>query len=493
MLTKFDAPMSAVETARLVREKQISPVEVTRSTIARIEARNPSLNAFVHQAFDEALGTARSLEQKIVDGESVGALAGVPTAMKDLWNFKPGWPATFGGIPALKDFKAPFSSTYPRRMEEAGAILLGATNSPIMGFRGACDNPLFGATSNPFDTSRNSGGSSGGSAAAVADGLVPVAGATDAGGSIRIPAAWCGVYGYQPSFGRVPLVMRPNAFAASAPFIYEGPVSRTVADAALVMSVLAGQDPADPFTYPGDVDWLGALNQSIKGLRIGFSPDLGVYPVDPAVAEMVQQAVAAFELAGAEVVPVDITIPHSQQELSDLWCRMICAVSASAFDGFRHQGVDLERDFANDLPERLLEGVAQARKMSLAELQADQAMRTTVYDALQTAFSTVDLIVTPTVAALPVLNESRGSTVGPNQVAGQAVDPLIGWCMTYFTNFSGHPAASCPAGLANGLPVGLQIIGRRWADATVLAASAAFEAARPWAQSYDICATRSLA
>ena len=152
----------------------------------------------------------------------------MPSAIKDLFDFKPGWPTTFGGVRALKNNIAQFYCPFAERIEKGGAILIGKTNSPVMGLRGVCDNYLFGATRNPFDTTRNSGGSSGGSAAAVADGMLPIAEGTDAGGSIRIPAAWCGVYGYKASYGRVPVVIRPNAFAGDLPFVFEGPITRTV-------------------------------------------------------------------------------------------------------------------------------------------------------------------------------------------------------------------------------------------------------------------------
>ena len=158
-------------------------------------------------------------------GEAVGLLHGVPAAIKDLFDFKPGWPSTFGGIPALRDFRPDFSCSWVERMEAAGAIVLGKTNSPVFGFSGVCDNRLFGPTGNPFAPARNSGGSSGGAAAAVADGMVSFAEATDGGGSARIPAAWCGVVGFKQSLGRVPLVMRPNQFGP-APFMFEGLVAR---------------------------------------------------------------------------------------------------------------------------------------------------------------------------------------------------------------------------------------------------------------------------
>ena len=172
----------------------------------------------------------------------------MPSAIKDLFDFKPGWPFTFGGVRAMSDCVARWHCVFAERIEKAGAILLGKTNSPTMGLRGTCDNYLFGPTRNPFDVRKNSGGSSGGSAAAVADGLVPFAEGTDAGGSIRIPAAWCNVVGFKASFGRVPVVMRPNAFAGDTPFVFEGPISRSVEDAALALTALAGYDPRDPFS-----------------------------------------------------------------------------------------------------------------------------------------------------------------------------------------------------------------------------------------------------
>ena len=183
----------------------------------------------------------------------------------------------------MKNCVAQWHCVFAERVEKAGAILLGKTNSPTMGLRGTCDNYLFGPTRNPFDLRKNAGGSSGGSAAAVADGLVPFAEGTDAGGSIRIPAAWCNVVGFKPSFGRVPVVMRPNAFAGDMPFVSEGPISRTVEDAALALNALAGYDPRDPFSIETTEDFLAAIRRSIKGWKIAYSPNLDVFPIDPAI------------------------------------------------------------------------------------------------------------------------------------------------------------------------------------------------------------------
>jgi amidase len=484
------AGLTAVDIADAVRGKKISPVEVVASAIARIERRNPSLNAFIHLGFVDARRAARQAEDAVMKGEPLGPLHGVPAAIKDLFDFKPGWPTTFGGVRALKDNIAQFHCPFAERIEKGGAILLGKTNAPVMGLRGTCDNYLFGPTRNPFDTTRNSGGSSGGSAAAVADGMLPLAEGTDAGGSIRIPAAWCGVFGYKASYGRVPVVIRPNAFAGDLPFVFEGPITRTVADAALAMGALDGYDPRDPHSLDEKVDYAAALRRPIKGMRIAYSPNFDVFPVEPAIATTVAKAVRAFEEAGAHVEEVKIGITTPQRELSDTWSRLMMPLNLGTLAAMKSYGIDLIKDHRTDFPPEYLRWIEIGEAMTLNDLERDQAVRSQVYDAMQTLFATHDLLVTPTVAGMPVRNRDDSNTVGPSTINGEAVDPLIGWCLTYPVNFTGHPAASIPAGLVDGLPVGMQIIGRRYGDADVFAASAAFEERRPWADSYRICAAR---
>lgn len=483
---------SAAELAADIAGRRVSPLEVMEETLRRVEAREPSLNAIVFRGFDEALESARQAGEALARGETGGPLLGVPVLMKDLFDFKPGWPATFGGIPAMADFSIDTHCVWAERMEGAGAIIIGKGNSPALGFRGACDNYLFGPTRNPFDTTRNSGGSSGGSAAAVADGLVPIAEGTDGGGSIRIPAAWCGVVGYQPSAGRVPSILRPNAFSGVSPFIYEGPITRTVEDAALAMSVLAGPHPGDPFCALDKPDFPAALDQGIEGWKVAYSPDLGVYPVQPEVAAVVEEAVRAFEEAGADIVEVDIDIELDQRELADLWCRLIMPLSLDAFANLAQGGLDILGEHRSDLPPEFLRWADHVASMSAMEYFDDNSRRTVVYDALQTILGDHEILVSPTLACMPVENLTTGETRGPTMIEGVEVDPLIGWCMTYFTNFTGHPAVSLPAGLSKGLPVGMQVIGRRAADVDVLTAGAAFERVRPWDDSYRIPANRSL-
>jgi amidase len=485
---------SAAELALKIRRRELSPVEVVDAAIARIEARNGSLNAFVFTDFDGARASAKAAEKAVMGGEPLGILHGVPSAIKDLFDFKPGWTSTFGGIRALKSNVVEARCAFAERIEEAGAILLGKTNSPVMGFRGTCDNYLFGPTCNPFNTAKNTGGSSGGSAAAVADGLVPMAEGTDGGGSIRIPSSWCGVYGYKASFGRVPFLSRPNAFGADTPFLFEGPIARTVEDAAIALTALAGYHPGDPYSLDEEVDFTGAVRRSIKGWKIAYSPNFDVFPVDPRVSAVVDKAVRAFEEAGAHVEEVKVGITRSQRELCDLWCRLITPLNLQTFEAFKAGGLDLLGEHRDDFPPQYLRWLDEGLSMTAMDFFQDQATRTEVYDAIQGVLNTYDLLVTPTLACLPVDNADDGNTVGPSEVNGEAVDELLGWCLTYPVNYTGHPAASIPAGLSaeEKLPVGMQIIGRRYADSDVLAASAAFERLRPWRDTYRICAERAI-
>lgn len=486
------AYMSASEIASRIRRRDLSPVEVVDAVIDRIEQRNESLNAFVFKGFEDARAAAKAAEKQLYSGEALGPLHGVPVAIKDLFDFKPGWPATLGGIRALKDLVMDFYSAFPAHMESAGAIIVGKTNSPTMGLRGTCDNFLFGPSRNPFDTSKNTGGSSGGSAGAVADGLVSLAEGSDAGGSIRIPAAWCNVYGYKASFGRTPVHIRPNAFSAINPFVHEGPITRTVDDAALALSVLSGHDPADPFSFDDKTDFLASTRRSIKGWKIAYSPDFDVFPVDERVAATVEKAVRAFEEAGASVTQVKLGIKRTQRELSDLWCRIITPLNVEALDGLKHAGIDLLGEHRDDFPPEYLKWIDAGPEIKMRDIAQDQAVRTEIFDAVQAVFKDYDLLVTPTLACLPVDNADDGNTQGPSQINGEEVDSLIGWCLTYPINFTGHPAASIPAGMVDGLPVGMQIVGRSTADCDVLAASAAFERLRPWQEHYQICRDRAL-
>jgi len=253
-----------------------------------------------------------------------------------------------------------------------------------------------------------------------------------------------------------------------------------------MLSVMAGPHPRDPLCLPDDgVSYLAATRRSIAGLRVGYSPDFGSFPVDRQVAAVVADAVEAFELAGARVEEVSVRMPRSQQELAALWVRMVGVLYAADFAAFKRQGIDLLGEHRADMTPQFVEMVEAAGRMNVLEYKADDELRTEVFDAIQDVFDSYDLLVTPTLAIPPVDNAADGNTLGPTRIDGEPVDPLIGWCLTYPVNFSGHPAASIPAGLTSeGLPVGLQIVAPRFADDTLLAASAAFERARPWHHLY---------
>jgi amidase/aspartyl-tRNA(Asn)/glutamyl-tRNA(Gln) amidotransferase subunit A len=477
--------MPASEIAQHIRQRNLSPVEVVDAFLQRIDARNGDLNAYIHVLHASAREAAKRAEQALTSDVPLGPLHGVPLAIKDLAAFKQGCPHTFGSKP-FADFVPEQNAVFVDQLERAGAIVLGKTNTPEFGHKGVTDNLLFGPTCNPFDRSKNAGGSSGGSAAAVAAGLTCLAQGSDAGGSIRIPAAWCGVYGFKASYGRIPMVSRPNAFQTHTPFIHVGPLTRTVADAALMLSVMAGEDARDPLSLPGaSPPYVAATRQSIRGCKIAYSPTFDVFPVDARVRDVIDQAVGAFETAGAVVEEVRLGLKRSQAELADLWVRQLAVIYAEFAATFKRQGMDLLAEHRADLTPAFAEMIEQGQDISAVDYRLDDHIRTEVYDAVQTCFDTYDLLLTPTLATPPVDNASDRNTVGPTQINGESVNPLIGWCLTYPINYTGHPAASIPAGLdAEGLPVGLQIIGPRFADELVLAASGAFERLRPWFDTY---------
>lgn len=476
----------AAEIASRIRRRDLSPVEVVDYFFDRIDKINPILNAFIILWHEDARERAKDAEKAVVSGEELGPLHGVPIAIKDLFDFRKGFVNTFGAKP-LANFIAPVSSPYVERLENAGAIILGKTNTPEFGHKGVTDNLLFGPTSTPFKVGKNAGGSSGGSASAVAAGLTPIAQGSDGGGSIRIPAAWCNVYGYKASYGRVPNVMRPNAFGSHTPCIHAGPITRTVEDAALMLSAMGGTHSRDPFSLPNDSsDYIAATKQSIKGMRIAYSPNWDIWPVDEEISTIVAEAVQGFKEAGAEVEEVKLGIMHDQYELSQIWVRQTAGLYAAAVLDFKKNGIDLLGEHEKDIPSQLTDVFRMGMEATGLQQSEDAIIRSEVFDAIQNVFEKYDFLVTPTLAAMPVDNASNGITLGPAAINAVKIDRCIGWCMTYLLNFTGHPAASIPSGLSRtGLPVGMQIIGRRFDDVGVLAASAAFERVRPWTHTYS--------
>jgi amidase/aspartyl-tRNA(Asn)/glutamyl-tRNA(Gln) amidotransferase subunit A len=479
--------LPATVLAQKIAARELKPTEVTEAFLDRIDALDGSLGAYTTVLWDGAREAAKRAEQQVVRREALGPLHGVPIAIKDLEDHKAGVRSTFGSK-AFEHYVPDTSAVYVERLERAGAIVLGKTNCPEFGHKATTDNLLFGPTRNPFDLTRNAGGSSGGSAAAVAAGLAALAQGSDGGGSIRIPAAMCGVVGMSATFGRVPAVARPNAFSYHTPFVCFGPLARHVADAALMLSVMSGAHPRDPFSLPDDgSDFLAATSSPIEGCKIAYSVDFGVFPVTAPVRSLVAEAVSALREIGAEVTVVEAVLGRPQAELSALWHRERETFYLANVHSFLPLGVDLLGDDAAKLTPQfaaLLER-AQRSARSAESYKRDDEIRSEVYDSIAGVLDDYDLIVTATVSVPSVVNGLDGETIGPVEVDGIAVDPFIGWTLTYPVNFTGHPAISVPAGFTEeGWPVGMQMIGRRFDETTLFAVAAALERSRPWADRY---------
>lgn len=477
--------LSGVELGREVSEGHITPTEVIEFFAERIEKRNPGINAFVYTKFDDARAEAKKLEARMARGEDVGPLAGVPVGLKDFLPSKKGWTNSHGGVKSLIRVDEADSVFYDSAVR-AGAVAVGKTNAPAFAFRGTCDNKLYGPTRNPFNTEYNSGGSSGGSAAAVADGLVPISEGSDGGGSIRIPSAWCSCFGFKASVGTIPSVCRPDGWMATHPYCFNGAITRTVLDSAVMMNYMAYHDPRDPLSLDrGKRDFTELMKKPIKGLKIAFTADFDIFTVDPEVAGIVEAAAHRLEEAGAIVEQVHFGFKHSQNDFANLWCRSICIDTAIDMELWKKEGFDLVRDHRDELPEEFIYWNEEALRSSIMDYRYFNELRTEILDEQENIFEKYDIIISPVTICPPVKNASDGNTKGPEMMNGQRIEPLIGFCETFFENFAGNPAASIPAGLtATGLPVGMQIIGKKFLDEDVFAAAHAFEEISPW--NYDI-------
>lgn len=474
---------SATTLADRIARGDLSPVDLVDAYLDRIENRTNDVNAFVTVLDESAREAARNAERAIESGEDTGPLHGVPIALKDLSAAKAGVRHTFGSK-VFEDNVAEETSVFVQRLEDAGAIVLGKTNLPEFGHKPKTENSLVGVTSTPFDPERNAGGSSGGSAAAVGDGQVALAQGGDAGGSVRIPSSFCGNYGLKPSFGRIPNPSRPDAFGSHTPMSDRGIHARTVEDAALMLDVMAGPDPRDPFSLPNDrSDFLGAIERDVSDFRIGYSPDFDLFPVEPDVEKTVRNAVDALETTGATVETIDIAIDYTLGELVEKVREPVMQVKTAALvENIRvSHGIDIIGEYRDAFPTEFVERAEAGFEHNAAEFKRSDNVRTEVFDAIQNTFEEYDILATPTVATLPFDNDK----LGPTEVDGVAVDPLSEWFLTWPLNLTGHPAASIPAGFIDGLPVGLQLIGPRFRDDDVLAISAAYESVNPWQDAYE--------
>jgi aspartyl-tRNA(Asn)/glutamyl-tRNA(Gln) amidotransferase subunit A len=450
---------TAAELVAAYRSGELSPVEVTEASLERIERRDRELNAFCLVDADRALADARASEQRWRAAAPAGALDGVPVAVKDVFLTR-GWP-TLRGSRAI-DPSGPWNDDAPAvaSLRRHGAVLPGKTTTPELGWKGVTDSPLEGVTRNPWDPTRTSGGSSGGSAAALSAGMVPLALGTDGGGSIRIPCGFCGLAGIKPTYGRVP------AWPASpyGPVAHAGPMARTVTDTALLLDSMAEQDSRDWAALPPPQgSFLDGLERGVDGLRVAFSPDLGHVRVDPDVAAPVARAAAAFADLGADVEQVDPGFDDPRTVFDVVW-------SAGAARGV----ADLGDPPADVLDPGLAEIAAAGRSYTVLDYLAALQARDALAIRMSAFHERWDLLLTPTLP-LPAFAAGREVPEGSADRRWPSWTPF-----TYPFNLTQQPAASVPCGFTpGGLPVGLQIIGARHADALVLRAARAYEAAHP--------------
>jgi aspartyl-tRNA(Asn)/glutamyl-tRNA(Gln) amidotransferase subunit A len=457
--------LSVAAAADLMRRRELSPVELVRAVVDRIAAVGASVNAFIAWHAEEVMQAARRAEEALLRGDPLGPLHGIPIAVKDLV-FTADLPTT-AGTRVLKDRLPRADATVIRRLREAGAILVGKLNLHELAYGVTSANPHFGPVRNPWQLNRIAGGSSGGSAAAVAASLCLASLGTDTGGSIRIPAACCGVVGLKPTYGRV---SRHGVLPLGWSLDHVGPIARNVADAALLLRVLAGPDPHDPTASPLPVpDYTRVLDGDLQGVRIGVLREFFIEPgeIDPAVAGAVEEAARVLERGGARVEEVAVSLlryaPAAQF--------FTLSTEASAQHG------RLLRRHAREL------GVDVRRRLELGEfvtatqyVRAQQARRRLVRECAE-LFRRVDLLVTPT---LPVTAPPIGAEMVTLGGRARQVQPTLTRCTSPW-NLTGLPAISIPCGFGDeGLPMGLQIIGRPFDEGTVLRAASVYEQATSW-------------
>jgi Asp-tRNA(Asn)/Glu-tRNA(Gln) amidotransferase A subunit family amidase len=462
--------LSAVDLASRIRARKVSPVEVIDALAARIKKLNPKLNAYVTLDLDNARKDAEMkdrMRREHPDGD-LGLLHGVPVAIKDDLEVA-GLRFTCGSRLREKEIGKSDDLTVAR-LRKAGAIIVGKTNEPEFGHKGVTDNKLFGTTPTPWNRERTAGGSSGGSAAAVAAGLAYLALGTDIAGSVRIPASCCGIVGHKPSFGRVPRVPGGNAFVTQW---YIGPLARTVADTALALRVLAGTDDRDPFSLPalGEKDL--SLAGDLRGLKLTYCPRPTGVPLEEPVAQAAEKTVRLLEKRGVKVALRREPLPEAPLDALVLIFRAVSLADAGIKDeaDFRKK-----RDLLSDTFAAFIE---PGLKLTLGDYLAAQAQVTTFLEQSAPDFwKDCDVLATPTLAVPPF---STRLPLGPDRVLGEKVDPQIGWAFTWPFNLTGQPAVSIPCGWTkDGLPLGLQLAGRRGADGLVLRVAAALEALAPW-------------
>jgi aspartyl-tRNA(Asn)/glutamyl-tRNA(Gln) amidotransferase subunit A len=473
--------LTARELSARIRRKEVSAREVAKAALTRIEAVEPLLSAYLTVTRDHALAQADGVDRSIAAGEAVGPLAGVPLALKD--NLCTRGIRTTCGSRILPNFVPPYDATVVTRLREAGALLTGKTNCDEFAMGSSTENSGYGPSRNPWDTSRVPGGSSGGSAVAVAASEAVVALGSDTGGSIRQPAALCGVVGLKPTYGRV---SRSGLVAYASSLDQNGPFARTVEDAALVLNAIAGHDPLDSTSVDLPVpDYLQACRADVKGLRVGVPKEFFGEGVDPQVSSVVREAIEKLCALGATAE--ECSLPSTEYALAAYY--IIAPAEASSnlarYDGVKygHRTKELaghigltektrDEGFGDEVKQRIMIGTyALSAGYYDAYYKRAQQVRTLIRREYDRAFEQFDVLVTPT------------SPTVAFKIGEKSDEPLamkLADVCTLPVNMAGIPAISLPCGFVDGLPVGLQIIGEAFAEETLFRAAYSYEQATDW-------------
>ncbi len=452
----------ATKLAEMIRRKTISPTEAMRAILERIAAVDPKVNAFAHLAADRAMEQARAAEAKLLTGQKIGRLHGVPVTIKDLAITKD-MPTQFGSH-TMAGNQPTEDAPIVTRLQDEGAIVIGKTTTPEFGWKGVSNSPLTGITHNPWKYGYNAGASSAGAGAAAAAGFGPLHQGSDGAGSIRMPAHFCGVFGLKPSYGRV-----PNYPAGGGDYTsHYGPLTRTVADSALMLEVMAGPSPLDHTSLEaGPAPYLARLGEGIKGKRIAFSPDLGHARVDPEIAALVRKAAGRFAELGATVEEVKLPWAAEGPELIRYFWSAHTARLAAKLPQWEAK-----------MDPGLVACIKDGARVDIVDYVLTRERKMAYIANMHRWFEDWDFLLTPavSVAAFPA------EKLMPDHWPQHPWD-WVSWAeFSYPFNFSWNPAASTPCGFTpDGLPVGLQIVGKRFDDLGVLQAAAAYEAIAPWA------------
>ncbi|MFX1452940.1 MAG: amidase [Promethearchaeota archaeon] len=456
--------ISACDMAEKIKNQELTSSEITEAIIERIKKINPIVNAYCTPTFELAREMAKKSDEAIKKGEKLGKLHGIPISIKDLIETK-GIRTTYGSL-IYEHYVPDVDEIVVKRLKDAGCVILGKTNTPEIGHKTATDNFIFGETVNPWDLKKTCGGSSGGAAVAVATGMSPLALGSDGGGSIRIPASFCGVYGLKPTFGRIPRIFKNMAYSI---FSHYGPLTRFVKDAALMLDAMAGPYPADKYSIPQkNPNFLKNLEEEPNNLKIGYSLDLNVKACDEEVEKSILDAVQKFQA---------FEWCSSLEKVKIILKKALIALSTNVAAAMYYDYKPFIDQWREKMAPELVRMIDAGMELKAFDLFRAESYAKEINNTINQYFKKYDILITPTT---PIPAIELGIPY-PSKIAGKSTPPtgLMGFCYPF--NITWNPAASIPCGwTSHGLPIGMQIIGKRLDEITILQVSKAFEDLQPW-------------